>query len=139
MEYLETPLGTLAVNADEDGQAYAQATWKDKDREVFYTIMLDDDGQLPVDPEFVRDRLTRLDEFSLAAARHLQEALGPPQEVGPNGLLVWGEELTFWGDDAWSVLFAEGVFPICQPYGVLANFTGDKLVGFDDLSGAEEG
>lgn len=50
-----------------------------------------------------------------------------------------GEELTFWGGDAWSVLFAEGVFPICQPYGVLANFTGDTLVGFDDLSGAEEG
>jgi len=137
MEHIETPLGTLTINVDDEGQGYAQATWQKDEQEVFFTILLDAQRQLTVDPAFVRERLDRLEDFSLAAARHLQETLGAPEEVGPNGLLVWGEELTFWGGDAWSILFAEGVFPICQPYGVLANFTGDDLVGFDDLSGAE--
>lgn len=138
MEHIDTPLGTLAVNTDEEGQPYAQATWQQGEREVFYTLMLDAQHQLTVDPAFVLERLARLDEFTQAATRHLQEALGTPEEVGHNGLLLWGEELTFWGGTGWSILFAEGAFPICQPYGVLANFEGDQLVDFDDLSDAEE-
>jgi hypothetical protein len=105
---------------------------------VFYSIVLTEDGRLGVETDFVLERLDGLARFSLSASRHLQGVLGVPAGVADEGRVVWGEEITFWGGREWSILFSEGLFDICQPYGVMVNFSGDRVTGFDDLSGAQE-
>lgn len=52
--------------------------------------------------------------------------------------MIDGPEFTFWGGLGWSILFFEGSLEICNPYGVMVNFHDASIVGFDDLSNAEE-
>ena len=42
------------------------------------------------------------------------------------------------GAESWSIVYRESVFPIAEPYGILVNYLGDDVVGFEDISDAEE-
>ena len=42
------------------------------------------------------------------------------------------------GAESWSIVYRESVFPIAEPYGILVNYFGDDVVGFEDISDAEE-
>ena len=42
------------------------------------------------------------------------------------------------GAGSWSIVYRESVFPIAEPYGILVNYFGDDVMGFEDISDAEE-
>ncbi|MFB6364791.1 hypothetical protein ACFCP7_12090 [Paenibacillus elgii] len=73
-----------------------------------------------------------------AARDFLISKLGLDPEAEDKATFITGPEFTFWGGLDWSILFAEGSLDSCNPYGVMVNFHDAHIVGFDDLSGAEE-
>ena len=55
-----------------------------------------------------------------------------------NGELVSFPEFVFGENNNWSIIFRESPLPIAEPYGILINYQDNKVVGFEDLSDAEE-
>ncbi|MDA3804455.1 hypothetical protein [Clavibacter sp. CT19] len=135
--FLDSPVGRLQVAEADDGSRFAQGRHSGFEDAPFISIKLTEEGSLSTSVDFVRSRILGLERFALLASAHLADALGggPPAKAKR---LVWGEELTFWGGSDWSILFSEGLFDICEPYGVMVDFTSDEVVGFVDLSSAEE-
>lgn len=59
-------------------------------------------------------------------------------QIHPDSNLVSAPSVIFYVGNEWSILFSEGVFPICEPYGILVNFYKCDIKGFEDISEAEE-
>ncbi|PPV04657.1 hypothetical protein [Xanthomonas bromi] len=137
MKFIDSPLGRLEVNEADDGARFAQGRYGDVDGGIFFSIKLEDDGSLSEGMDFVRSRIDNISKFTALASKYLANVI---ENATSNGEvpLVWGEEFTFWGGGGWSILFAEGVLDICDPYGVMVNFSDDEVIGYEDLSSAEE-
>lgn len=76
--------------------------------------------------EFVRrDMLLRPEFYGITAeqaAEYMElDLLGAP-------------EFNFYEDKEWYIKFAEGIFPICDPYGLIVLFHGVAPVGVEDMS-----
>lgn len=75
---------------------------------------------------FVRkDMLLRPDFYRITA-----EQAGEYAELD----LLATPEFNFYEDKEWYIKFAEGVFPICEPYGLIVLFNGMVPVGVEDMS-----
>ncbi|MGS0602010.1 hypothetical protein ACQEPW_005795 [Xanthomonas oryzae pv. oryzicola] len=136
MNFIDSPLGRLEINEADDGVSFAQGKYG-ADGGIFFSIKLEKDGSLSVALDFVKSRINNIKSFTVLASKYLADVI---ENIGltAEAPLVWGEELTFWGGGRWSILFAEGVLDICDPYGVMVNFSGDEVIGYEDLSSAEE-
>lgn len=147
-----SPLSALTLNTSEDGLRYLQGNYD--------TAASINGGKVYVSVQVLAD--SRDNEAGLAAFERIMADLGTwiaraqtflesvyradPEILGgddtfelPAGVaVVDGPEVIFHSEDEWSILFADGVFPICEPYGIMVNFQGGKVVDFTDLSDAEE-
>ncbi|EFF74043.1 hypothetical protein [Achromobacter piechaudii] len=145
-------LASLTLNTSEDGLRYLQGNI-DTSPDI-------NGGQVYVSVQVLAD--SRDNEAGLAAFERIIADLGvyigkasayleevyrsEPALLGcdasfqlPAGMpLVDGPEVIFHGEEEWSILFAEGVFPICEPYGIMVNFEDGEVADFTDLSGAED-
>ncbi|QBG87413.1 hypothetical protein ACQR53_14910 [Xanthomonas oryzae] len=137
MNSIDSPLGRLEINEADDGVSFAQGKCGDADGGIFFSIRLEKDGSLSAGMEFVKSRIDNIRILTVLASKYLADVI-ENVELNAEEPLVWGEELTFWGGERWSILFAEGVLDMCDPYGVMVNFSGDEVIGYDDLSSAEE-
>lgn len=104
---------------------------------TFFSIQTSEDGQLIPEVGFVMGQLSKLPALQQQALEHLAVHF-PAEASSGEGPLASEPELTFWEQERWSILFAEGRLPICHPYGVLVDFNGTAPVGYQDLSGSEE-
>ncbi|MCM3269723.1 hypothetical protein [Paenibacillus elgii] len=134
-----SPIGDLCINESDDGGVFAQGQYAASSNPVFFSIKLPARGRLEeVDFEFIRVRIAGVEVYTDMARDFLVSELGLDPEGEGKAPLIADPEFTFWGGLDWSILFAEGSLDICEPYGVLVNFHDAHIVGFDDLSGAEE-
>ncbi|MCW2065236.1 UNVERIFIED_ORG: hypothetical protein M2420_000555 [Stenotrophomonas maltophilia] len=129
-------LGELHIVGDCDTGWFAQGRLRAGDG-TFFSIQMSGDGQLIPEIGFVMEQLSKLPVLQQLALEHLA-AHFPAEASSREGLLASEPEVTFWEQEKWSILFAEGQLPICYPYGVLVDFDGVTPVGYQDLSGAEE-
>ncbi|GLI04513.1 hypothetical protein YDYSG_05430 [Paenibacillus tyrfis] len=138
-EVLSSPIGDLRINESDDGEVFAQGRYVASGNPVFFSIKLPARDRLEeVDFEFIRLRIAGVKAYTDMARDFLISELGLDPEGEGKAPLIADPEFTFWGGLDWSILFAEGSLDICEPYGVLVNFHDVRIMGFDDLSGAEE-
>ncbi|TFZ46248.1 hypothetical protein E5C33_06525 [Stenotrophomonas maltophilia] len=128
--------GELHIVGDRDTGWFAQGHLPAGDG-TFFSIQMSEDGQLMAGVGFVMEQLSKLPALQQQALEHLAVHF-PTEASSGEGPLASEPELTFWEQERWSILFAEGRLTICHPYGVLVDFNGTTPVGYQDLSGAEE-
>lgn len=134
---MNTPLGTLTIDDGGDGFLFAEGYWGED--ETFFSIRLQPEGGTDdIDFEVIRARLNMLDTYCVSARELLIERLALRDVDAASDSWVWSPEAVFWSREQWSILFAEGTLPICDPYGVIVHFEGDVAVDVEDLSDAEE-
>lgn len=99
----------------------------------------------------ITEVLAHIDEYLSAALRFLHRALlSDPSAFGlsepettryhrfdPAAFPVDHPQLNFYAGDEWLLRFAEGTFPICDPYGVGVTFDGTEPLRVEDLSDCE--
>lgn len=147
-----SPLSALTLNSSEDGLRYLQGNYDVSadinDGKVFVSVQVladsrDNEAGLAAFEQVMADLgvwIARAEAFLQDVYRNDPALLGGDDTfVLPQGVpVVEGPEVIFHSADEWSILFADGVFPICEPYGIMVNFQGDKVVDFTDLSSAED-
>lgn len=147
-----SPLSSLTLHTSEDGLRYLQGEY-DTSPDI-------DGGKVFVSVQVLAD--SRDNEAGLAAFERIMADLGAwiaranaylesvyrddPTMLGAEGTtplpagvpVVDGPEVIFHSEDEWSILFADGVFPICEPYGIMVNFQDGEVLDFTDLSEAQD-
>lgn len=147
-----SPLSALTLNTSEDGLRYLQGTYDTapdiNDGKVYVSVQVladsqDNEAGLAAFERIMADLggwIAQATAYLEGVFRSDPEALGADESFElPAGVpVVEGPEVIFHSADEWSILFADGVFPICEPYGIMVNIQDGKVVDFTDLSGAEE-
>ncbi|MEU0543042.1 hypothetical protein ABZ319_24530 [Nocardia sp. NPDC005978] len=104
-------------------------------------------GESPNAP-LITEILADIDDHLSAALRFLHRSLlSNPSTFGltdneatryhrfdPTSFPVDHPQLTFYADSEWLIRFAEGTFPICDPYGVGVTFADTTPVRVEDFS-----
>ncbi|HCQ47131.1 MAG TPA: hypothetical protein DIW53_10245 [Achromobacter sp.] len=151
MPSIDPSLSSLTLNTSEDGLRYLQGNVDTPDingGQVYVSVQVLADSR---DNEVGMAAFTRimadLGAWIAKATAYLEEVYrSDPEVLGcdasfqlPVGVpLVDGPEVIFHGEEDWSILFEEGVFPICEPYGIMVNFQDGEVADFTDLSGVED-
>lgn len=147
-----SPLSSLTLNTSEDGLRYLQGNYETSPDinggSVFVSVqVLADSRDNEAGLDAFRRIMASLGAWIAQAAAYLEGIYRTsPATLGcdgsfqlPSGVpLVDGPEIIFHSEDEWSILFAEGVFPVCEPYGIMVNFQDGKVADFTDLSSAED-
>ncbi|MDO4878831.1 MAG: hypothetical protein Q3966_06005 [Neisseria sp.] len=146
MTALKTPLGALeTVTQESTGDIFLIGTYQG--------LPLAIETRSPkqplegVDFAFIRDKIiqfpdikNRTEQFfkTMLADKSSASALGWTKGDITGSLLSYPEFSFSAGKDTWSIIYRESIFPIAQPYGILVNYRGDCIIGFEDISDAEE-
>lgn len=150
MPSIDPSLSSLTLNTSEDGLRYLQGNvdtpdingarsmcpsrcWRTRDNEAgmaAFTRIMADLGAWIAKATAYLEEVYRSDPEVLGCDASFQLPVGVP--------LVDGPEVIFHGEEDWSILFEEGVFPICEPYGIMVNFQDGEVADFTDLSGVED-
>jgi hypothetical protein len=149
MSEIETPVGKLKFNSSEDGNKFLQGKYYSINFvSVFFSIKISSESEIhEIDFKFIENIFREIDVYILKAKIYIEFIFKTtPKKLGcdesfsfPTGVAILDfPEITFWGGKKWSMLFSEGIFPICKPYGIIVNFSGENIVDFDDLSSADE-
>lgn len=140
MDFIDSPLGRLTINEADDESRFAQGMYRGcgARSEIFFSIKLTAEGSLSASADFAKSRMDDLEKFSVLASEYLATVTNSAGVSRADERLVWGEEVIFSGGIDWSILFSEGALDICEPYGVIVNFTHDEVAGYEDLSSANE-
>lgn len=147
-----SPLSALTLNTSEDGLRYLQGNYDTPSDinggKVYVSVqVLADSRDNEAGLEAFQRVMADLGGWIAQAASYLEGVYrSDPALLGADGAsplpagvpVVDGPEVIFHSEDEWSILFAVGVFPVCEPYGIMVNFQGGKVVDFTDLSSAEE-
>ena len=131
-----------------DGQHFFQTFHKIKgDEKIFISIATKKASVENIDFAFIKNIMDNLMEYQLQANNFLIEACNnSPMDFGfkevPKSLgignVVSDPELTFREGKHWSILFREGLLPICYPYGILVNFQGNRVLNYEKLMDFDE-
>lgn len=144
MACFNTPLGILeAAPCEADGTVFLCGS---RNGIPFSIQTADPADPAAVDFAFVARQIDAFADIQAQTERRLCQVLAaeperwawPAAKPLPDGALLSCPELVFYGADAWCAVFRESPLPCAKPYGILANYRGNVLTGFEDLSEAEE-
>lgn len=106
------------------------------------------DGLEQVDFDFIQDKVAKFAQikrqtelFFERIVRNSPDLLGMAAgtQLADCRNCVSCPEFVFGGrSGSWGIVYRESVFPIAEPYGILVNYSGEDVVGFEDISDAEE-
>jgi hypothetical protein len=141
---IDTPLGAMLCNQNDDENRFLSCDLKIHGESVYTNVAVESFDVLDQATfAFAKTIIAEFDEHTKRAGEYLLHCYErEPAQLGGECEIsipvVRFPEMTFWGGEKWSILFTYGVFPICQPYGILINFLGVEITGFEDISGADE-
>jgi len=145
MDMLATPLGEWArVREETTGSVFLVG----KFLQMPVSVELESADIEQVDFDFIQDKVSKFAQikrqtelFFEHIARNSPDLLGlaAGARLADCRDCIACPEFAFGsGAGSWSIVYRESVFPIAEPYGILVNYFGDEVVGFEDISDAEE-
>lgn len=133
---------------DSDDVSFFRAFLKAENNEkIFVSIKAKEQSIRDIDFEFIIEILFNLSKYQLRAKEFLFKSCNSsPVGFGfseiPKSLkienIVSHPELMFWKKNHWSIIFREGLLPICDPYGILVNFQEDRVLDYENLMDYDE-
>ena len=143
MTYIDTSIGRLQCT-EEEGRKVLEATKVIDNESVFVGVFVESFEHVDVSLfAFASQIIDRFSKHRADAVTYLtNEYARAPERFGGkvpvSEPIVSEPELNFFGGEKWAIRFAEGIFKICEPYGIVVEFEGQTITGFEDLSEAEE-
>ncbi|WP_373702962.1 hypothetical protein [Neisseria dentiae] len=138
-----TLLGTLELISEETSNiTFLQGQFHDMPFSIQVSTPIDFEK---INFDFILDKLNNFIMLKDKAEKFLKNILiTSPNSLGIsssekiNGELVSFPEFIFGENNNWSIVFRDSPLPIAEPYGILINYQNDNVIGFEDLSDAEE-
>ena len=123
MDMLATPLGEWErVREETTGRVFLVG----KFLQMPVSVALESSDVERVDFDFIQDKVSKFAHIKRQTELFFERiAKSRPDWLG----MAAGARLAD---------YRESVFPIAEPYGILVNYFGDDVVGFEDISDAEE-
>ncbi|SAK90655.1 hypothetical protein AWB80_06458 [Caballeronia pedi] len=143
-ESIDTPLGPMRRNESDDGTRFLTCHVQIDGEPIFMNIKVESFDALEWDTfAFANEIIETFDSLKRHASDYLTRCYEDNPEpfggrVTPKVPVVTQPELTFWRNRRWSIRFIEGMFRICEPYGIFVHFEDKEVTGWEDLSDAEE-